>query len=123
MAADYGGEFEDFAVETHEWLSLAALASPRIGPSDNIDPFLSRYNPPGPTTTEKLVKVVWQGFISPSWAHRTLVQALLIVPKNGWFAYSVASFGEDWSEESRNSTILKVPDAPNEYVLWEVSQQ
>ncbi|RDW71943.1 hypothetical protein BP5796_07977 [Coleophoma crateriformis] len=122
MDTNHGEEFEDFAVETHEWLSLAALASQRINPTDNVDPYLCRYNPPKPTTTKDLVKIVWKGFISPSWAHRKFVQALLTMPKNGWFAYSVASFGEDWSGESKNCTILKVPDAANEYILWEVSR-
>ncbi|RDW66264.1 hypothetical protein BP6252_09899 [Coleophoma cylindrospora] len=61
MHTNHGEEFEDFAVETHEWLSLAALASQRINPTDNVDPYLCRYNPPKPTTTKDLVKIVWKG--------------------------------------------------------------
>ncbi|KAM3071325.1 hypothetical protein ACMFMF_007796 [Clarireedia jacksonii] len=117
-----GADFQDFAVEVHEWLSLVSLESPRVKSADKIDPFLSRYTPPGnPDTTDNLVKVTWTGFISPSWAYKAFVQALLTIPRKSWFSYYIGGFGETWNGEGRNSTILKVPDASNEYVLWEVS--
>jgi ribonuclease P/MRP protein subunit RPP40 len=118
----YGADFEDYAVDTHEWLSLVLLNSPRINPDDKIDPFLSRYVPPGPSfTNSKLVKVTWQGFISPSWAHKMFVKLLLAVPQAAWFAYFVVGFGDGPLGESKNCTTLKLPDAPNEYVLWEIA--
>ncbi|TAQ88516.1 hypothetical protein B7494_g3154 [Chlorociboria aeruginascens] len=117
----YGDEFEDFAIEINEWLSLVSLESPRIDPDDKIDSFLSRYVSPGaPTTESKLIRVTWRGFISPSWAHKTLIQVLLAVPGEQWFAYSVEGFGESWSNDSKNCTFLKVPKATHEYVLWEI---
>lgn len=119
--SNYDEEFREFATETHEWLSLVSLESPRVRSTDNIDPFLSRYDPPKSLeTTEELVKVTWTGFISPSWAHNTFIQVLLVAPKNSWLSYYVGGFSESWNGESKNCTILKLPDVPNDYVLWEV---
>ncbi|CAL3963846.1 unnamed protein product [Diplocarpon coronariae] len=117
----YGADFEDYAVEVQEWLSLVLLNSPRIHPDDKIDSFLSRYVPPGDTLTScKLVKIAWRGFLSPSWAHKMFVQVLLATPGHGWFAYCVDGSGESPSGNGRHCTILRLPDAPNEYVLWDI---
>ncbi|KAL2067051.1 hypothetical protein VTL71DRAFT_1475 [Oculimacula yallundae] len=123
-AADdsYGGEFEDYAVETQEWLSLILLDSPRINPDDKIDPYLSRYAPPGDThTSSKVVKITWRGFLSPTWAHKMFVQILLATPGKGWFAYCIDGCGEGSPGHGKHCTILKVPDAQNEYVSWEIA--
>ncbi|KAE9376771.1 ribonuclease P 40kDa subunit [Stipitochalara longipes BDJ] len=118
----YGANFEDYAVDIHEWLSLVLLESPRIYFDDKIDPYLSRYVPPGDSfTNSKLVKLTWQGFISPSWAHKTYVQMLFTIPQDAWFAYCVVGFGDGPLGESKSCTILKLPDAPKEFVSWEVS--
>jgi len=118
----YGADFEDYAFDIHEWLSLVLLESPRVNFDDKIDPFLSRYAPPGDSfINSKLVKVTWQGFISPSWAHKTYVQMLLAVPQDAWFAYCVVGFGDGPLGEGKACTILKLPDAPKEFVSWEIS--
>jgi len=118
----YGADFEDYAVDTHEWLSLVLLNSPRINPDDEVDPFLCRYVPPGDSfINSNLVKVTWRGFIPPSWAHKTFVQLLLAFPQDAWFAYSVVGFGDGPLGASKSCTTLKLPDAPNEYVLWEIA--
>jgi ribonuclease P/MRP protein subunit RPP40 len=119
--SEYDGDFEDFVVETHEWLSLISLGSPRINPADQIDSFLSRYVPPGMSIeSSKLVKITWRGFLPPSWVHKTFAQALLACPSNLWFAYYVCGFGEGWSSRTKDCTILKLPDSQKEYLLWEV---
>lgn len=120
--SEYREDFEDFAVETHEWLSLISLNSPRINAGDDIDPFLSRYVSPGESrTSSNIVKITWRGFLSPSWVHGMFVRALLAVPRESWFVYNVAGRGEVWSSGSKDCTVLKVPDAPTEYLLWEVA--
>jgi ribonuclease P/MRP protein subunit RPP40 len=117
----YEGDFEDFAVEIHEWLSLISLNSPRIAPDDTIDPVLSRYVAPGDLTKSiKLVKITWRGFIAPSWVHKTFSQLLFASPNNSWFAFVVCGFGEGYSGRSKDCTILKLPDSPKEYMLWEI---
>lgn len=119
--AEYGADFEDYAVETNEWLSLVLLNSPRLHPDDNIDPYLSRYQPPGDWTDQKLVKVTWQGFIAPSWAHHTFVDLLLAVPVDSWFAYSIAGFEETWMSGGKASMILRLAEASSEYMLWDIA--
>ncbi|CZT41850.1 uncharacterized protein RSE6_01649 [Rhynchosporium secalis] len=59
--SSYGGDFEDYAAETHEWLSLILLDSPRIHPEDKIDPYLSRYAPPGDIHTSHGLHTAWMG--------------------------------------------------------------
>jgi ribonuclease P/MRP protein subunit RPP40 len=118
----YGADFEDYAVELQEWFSLISLESPRINPDDKIDPFLSRYAPPGDSyIITKLVKLTWQGFLAPTWAHKTFVHILLTAPRDSWFAFCVGGFGEGISGHSKNCTIIRLPDAPNEYVVWEIA--
>ncbi|TGO64571.1 hypothetical protein BOTNAR_0086g00110 [Botryotinia narcissicola] len=118
---NYDEDFREYAAEIHEWLSLISLESPRVNSTDKIDPFLSRYDPPiGSDEAEELVKITWTGFISPTWAHNTFIQALLAAPKNSWFSYYVGGFSDSWNGESKNCTVLKLPDVPNDYVLWEV---
>lgn len=122
IGAPYNAEFEDYAVETLEWLSLVQLGSPRIDPDDKIDPFLSRYVPPGDSYTScNVVKIKWEGFLSPSWAHKTFSQILVAIPREAWCAYYVAGFREGPLGESKQCTILKLAEAPNEYMLWEIS--
>jgi ribonuclease P/MRP protein subunit RPP40 len=51
-----------------EWLHLISLGSPRIKASDNVDPFLSRYEVPDlgcGLETMDMVRVRWRGFIPP----------------------------------------------------------
>lgn len=119
--SSYADDFEDYAVEIHEWMSLIQLSSPRIDPSDKLDPFLSRYSPGDNLSNSSLVKITWRGFLSPTWAHQTFVQMVLAAPKDAWFVCSVASFVEGSLENCKDCTILKLPDAPNEYVLWEMA--
>jgi len=116
-------DFEDFAIETHEWLSLVSLNSPRVNPEDRLDSFLSRYIPPGGSSTgSKLVKVTWQGFFSSAWAHRLLVEALQATPATSWFSISVVGFSSTWSGDTKDCTILKPPNTSDEYILWEVGR-
>ena len=117
---NYGRDFEDFAVETHEWLSMALLESPRLNPDDNINSFLSRYAVPGETTEGSLVKITWQGFLSPSWSHRNFVKVQLALPKESWFAYSVSGFASGWATGGQSSMILKLPESSSDFMLWDV---
>ena len=69
LTPDSDEEFEDWALETYEWLSLVALESPRILSEDTIDPFLSRYQIPQNDSGKALnmVTVTWNGFIPALW--------------------------------------------------------
>ena len=68
-SSDYDDDFEDWALETYEWLGLVAMESPRIFPEDTIDPFLSRYQVPHNDSGKPLnmVTLTWTGFIPASW--------------------------------------------------------
>ena len=117
----YGNDFEDYAVEINEWLCMVLLESPRLHPEDHIDPQISRYQPPGDVTEQKLAKVTLQGFYSPLWAHQMFVNLLLALPKGAWFAYSVTSLAEGWQDGGKSSMILKLPDDSTNYVLWDIA--
>jgi ribonuclease P/MRP protein subunit RPP40 len=122
----WGDDFGDFAVDLYEWLSLVSLGSPRVELNDKIDPFLSRYRPPKSELLDpqvsQLVKISWEGFLSPSWTHQTLVQILLAASIKTWFSMSISSFNESLSAGSKDCTILKLPSTGNEYILWEVEE-
>lgn len=123
-------EFNDFSVDLYEWLSLISLESPRVNINDKIDPFLSRYSPPEPDPaspkTEELVKITWEGFLSPSWAYTVFVQALLAATVDMWFSFAVLGFNESLPSDSTDCTVLRLPGQPgqpSEYILWEVDQR
>lgn len=118
--SDFTTNFEYYLIEIHEWFSLVMLDSPRIRQDDEIDSILSRYCPPEKTTVTKLVKVLWRGFISPSWANKLFVEILPHVPENLWFAINVSGFPEVFLEECKDCMILKLPNFPGEYILWEI---
>ncbi|ETS86845.1 hypothetical protein PFICI_00673 [Pestalotiopsis fici W106-1] len=115
-------ELEDFATEIYEWLSLLRLKSPRVESGDNIDPFLSRYSVPahGQVDSSRLCKISWQGFIAPGWARQVLVDVILSVSSRSWFSLHAASFGKGVKGESSECTILRLPGAPGEYLLWDI---
>ena len=122
-ASGYNADFEDFAVETLEWLSLISLNSPRISPDDKVDSFLSRYVIPGePGTVSKVVKLTWRGFFSPSWTHGLFVEALQATASESWFSLSVVGFESGWAGYAKDCTILKPPNDSGEYVLWDVGR-
>ena len=66
----------DWALETHEWLGMVALQSPRVQASDSIDPYLCRYSVPDAENAEtyNLVRVSWKGFIPSEWIRDLFVQ-------------------------------------------------
>lgn len=72
---DSGDGFEDWALDTYEWLSLLAMGSPRICSEDAIDPFLSRYQVPD-GNEENIINMItlkWTGFITAPWIRQMFV--------------------------------------------------
>jgi ribonucleases P/MRP protein subunit RPP40 len=122
----YEDDFSDFSVEMYEWISLISLGSPRVDLNDRIDPFLSRYAPPAAGDQSlgitKLVKINWKGFASSLWAHKVFVQVLLAAKPGMWFSFAVSGFDESIRTGGGDCTILKLPGAQTEYMLWEVEQ-
>lgn len=70
-------EFEQWSLETYEWLSLVAAGSPRVLRGDTVDPFLSRYQVPDANEEKSLtlVTLTWVGLIPAGWI-RELFMAL-----------------------------------------------
>lgn len=123
VASGSRDEYEEFTTDIYEWLSLLRLESPRILPSDNIDPYLSRYRVPGDPQDHQsasLCKISWQGFLSPAWARKTLVDVILALPAKTWFSFSATTFSSGMMAESSDFTLLRPPELPKEYFLWEV---
>ncbi|PSR92139.1 ribonuclease P 40kDa subunit [Coniella lustricola] len=113
----------DSLADTYEWLSLVRLQSPRLLSTDTIDPFLSRYSVPGnpeEQTATRLCRVCWEGFFSPDFARQVLVNVLLKLPSRTWFSLSAASFSQTMCGEVTESTFLRLPELPQEYLLWQI---
>lgn len=115
--------YEDFATETYEWLALIRLQSPRIEPGDEVDPYLCRYQVPGDSDQHqesKLCKLTWEGFLSPSWVRKTLVDLMLALPPKAWFSFSTTTFPAGMMADGSECTFLRPPESHGEFVMWEV---
>ena len=62
-------DFEEWSLETYEWLSLVGCDSARVGQGDSTDPFLSRYQVPDGESQNSLniVTMTWTGLIPGEW--------------------------------------------------------
>lgn len=122
--ADSGREeLPAFAGEIYEWLSLLRLESPRVSSTDSVDPYLSRYQQPGGPgqwPVARLVTVVWEGLLPPCLACNLLVQTILALPSQSWFSLSVSAFSKGFSGDAAETTFLRPPASPSEYLLWDI---
>ncbi|KAI0110280.1 ribonuclease P 40kDa subunit [Daldinia grandis] len=119
-------ELDEFATDIYEWLSLVRLDSPRINIDDKIDPYLSNYTVPGTPDSlreGKLCRVSWQGFIPPRWTRQTLAELILALPAKSWFSLSATTFARDIIGDSADCTVLRPPNSPGEYLLWDIKKQ
>ena len=113
-------DFKDFSTEIYEWLSLVRLQSPRVQRGDQIDPYLSRYRLPEGSEPNNLCTITWQGFISPAWCRKTLLDIVDTLPPKGWFAFSTTTFSKGLVGDNTECTILRLPNSSGEYLMWEV---
>lgn len=67
-------DFEDWALGTHEWISLVALESPRILSNDQIDPFLCRHTISDDKTISSVIKLKWCGLIPGIWIRSIFIE-------------------------------------------------
>ncbi|KAK2614892.1 hypothetical protein N8I77_001683 [Diaporthe amygdali] len=117
------GELPQFASEVYEWLSLVRLQSPRVSSADSVDPYLSRYHPPGESEQwpcARLCTVVWEGLLPPCFARKLLVEVTLTLPSQSWFSLAVSAFPKGINGDIAESTFLRLPGSPSEYLLWDV---
>ncbi|KAI4726534.1 hypothetical protein E4T49_05731 [Aureobasidium sp. EXF-10728] len=116
-------EQEDDLVELLEWISLAAINSPRIQQGDLVDEIISRYQVPEislsavngsstGTTTQNLTKTTATGFLPAALVADTFGNALL-QSKGAWFALLVQGF-----ENGKAFVVLKTED--NQALSWDV---
>jgi ribonuclease P/MRP protein subunit RPP40 len=123
LAHDGDLDFEEFAADIYEWLSLIRLESVRVQPHDAIDPYLCRYQPPGDSEllqNTKLCKITWQGFISPDWAKRILIGLMTAMPSKATCSVSITTFVHGLTGDNSEVNILRPPNSPHEYLMWEV---
>ncbi|KAH8894229.1 ribonuclease P 40kDa subunit [Thozetella sp. PMI_491] len=116
-------EFEEFAGDIYEWLSLVRLESPRLSLHDNIDPFLSMYKTPGDAESQqraKIRKISWEGLLSSSWTRTALIDLIAVLPSRSWFSFSTTTFPTGMSGGNSDCTILRPPNTKGEYIQWEV---
>jgi ribonuclease P/MRP protein subunit RPP40 len=118
---------EDDLVELLEWISLAAIGSPRIQQGDLVDEIISRYEVPSPSTssitnttdqtstntgTQNLTKTTYTGFMPSSFVSSIFGDAL-VQSKESWFAILVQGF-----EDGKAVVILKTEDS--RVLNWDV---
>lgn len=116
-------DLDEHASDVYEWLSLIRLESQRIASDDNIDSYISSYVVPehsGEAQAATVSKISWQGFLSPAWARKLMVGVILVLAPGTWFSMSATSFSKGIMGESTDCTILRPPQSPGEYLLWEV---
>ncbi|KAI0485314.1 ribonuclease P 40kDa subunit [Xylariaceae sp. FL0804] len=116
-------DLDEYATDIYEWLSLVRLESPRLDVNDAVDPYLSTYAIPGDSETAnegRLCHISWQGFLSASWARQTLASLVHALPARAWFAMSATSFSRGIVGTNTDCTIMRPPESPGEYVLWEI---
>ena len=72
---DFDDGFEDWALETYEWLNLVSIESPRICFEDTIDPFLSRYQVPDSESgkVSDMAILTWTGLIPNFWIRKLFI--------------------------------------------------
>ncbi|OAK98594.1 hypothetical protein IQ06DRAFT_294967 [Phaeosphaeriaceae sp. SRC1lsM3a] len=125
---------EDGAMSMLEYLDMIRLESPRINASDDIDPYLSRYEVPdfgAGLVTRNMVCLRWRGFMPPAFAREIFLAARRdalksrsktdtsgnadmqdVTDEEKWFAISAQGFG------GKNSwTVLQFAD--NATLTWE----
>ena len=69
--------FEQWALETYEWLGLVSLQSPRVLQSDSLDSYLSRYKVRGDDSgpnAKVLIGIEWTGFFPVTWVRNLIVE-------------------------------------------------
>lgn len=129
-------ETEEAVTELYEWLSLVRLGSPRVQATDNIDPYLSRYQVPvssddsdSSAASGDICTLRWSGFLSPTWACQTLLDILVAMQPSScsstsspWFSMSVSGFSSSMglAGDGAECTFFRPADAPREYLLWDV---
>ena len=71
-------DFEEWALEMHEWLGLVALQSPRVQANVSIDPYLCRYQVPNheDAIATDLVIMGWTGFLPAEWVRSLFVSCV-----------------------------------------------
>lgn len=118
---------QDDLIDLLEWISLAAIWSPRIQQGDLVDEIISRYQVPdtsSPSTTDatnqsstgirtqELTKITLTGFMLSSFLS-SIFGGALIQLKESWFAVLVHGF-----EDGKALVILKTED--NRVLSWDV---
>lgn len=123
VSGEESQELPETLADIYEWLSLIRLQSPRISLRDSIDPFISRYQLPTEASeqnTTKICTVTWEGLLPPDFAKKLFVDAILRLPSHDWIALSISSFSKSLRGDGAECTVLRPPETPGEYLLWEV---
>lgn len=78
-----------------EWLTLAIMLSPRVLETDQLDPYLCRYQTPdlagASPSVQTLWKFRWHGLLPARFAHKLVLVALASVGDD-WVAVNAAAF-------------------------------
>ncbi|KAI5249681.1 hypothetical protein E4T42_05195 [Aureobasidium subglaciale] len=105
---DMGKKAQDDVMEVLEWLTLAAISSPRIQQADVVDEIISRYEPPKESSPQNITKTSFTGFLPARFVADAFAKAV-ITSQGEWFAVLVQGFGDN-GEQGKKFVVLKTED-------------
>ncbi|KEQ94842.1 hypothetical protein AUEXF2481DRAFT_40798 [Aureobasidium subglaciale EXF-2481] len=105
---DMGKKAQDDVMEVLEWLTLAAISSPRIQQADVVDEIISRYEPPEESSPQNITKTSFTGFLPTRFVADAFAKAV-ITSQGEWFAVLVQGFGGN-GEQGKKFVVLKTED-------------
>ncbi|KAI5249924.1 hypothetical protein E4T43_00384 [Aureobasidium subglaciale] len=105
---DMDKKAQDDVMEVLEWLTLAAVDSPRIRQGDLVDEIISRYELPEESSPQDITKTTFRGFLPANFVADTFAKAV-ITSQGEWFAVLVQGFG-GIGEQGKKFVVLKTED-------------
>ncbi len=83
LSVNSNDEFQEWALETYEWLSLVGIESPRVLVGDSVDPYLCRYRLSYTQCDSReslnclnMVSVIWTGLLPAQWIRNLIVNVM-----------------------------------------------
>jgi ribonucleases P/MRP protein subunit RPP40 len=146
IQADYNNNLMEYGQGVYEYISLLSLSSPRVHASDDVDPYLSRYDvnhapvEPGQNLpiTGEIVRILYSGLLPSLWISDLFTATQRATQRHTvnlsmWFSFSVHGFQNtpiSWEGSQHGNLnggenqycILRTPVRPTPPYVYDKSQ-